>query len=300
MIVLNCKQGTPEWLDARSGAVTASRFREARERIGGLNEKQQKYIDLLKDGVSEKAAAGEAGYAAKPKGEWIERALSGARMDVPSAIAIKYAWLIALERIARMPLDDTFVTWQMRRGQDEEPNARNAYEVATGSTVLEAGVVLTDDRLFGYSTDGFVDDDGMVEIKVPSAPDKIGLTWTRPEEVIEEYRDQINGGLWITGRQWCDLVIYTPWLRNVGKEMFVQRFERDEAAIEALEADLWDFAKLVRGMEMSLRRKPDEAFEEVSAVVVEEAVVRMPLTLVKTEPFVDVGDLPADIFAINK
>ena len=273
MIIVNCPQGSAEWLDARAGACTASRFREARERIGSLTEQQAKYVAAIQGGMFATEAAALAGYKKAPTSETVAKALAGLDTTKPSLDAIRYAWLLALERIAGRPLDETFTTWQMRRGQDEEPNARAAYEAHTGDVVLESGIALTDDRLFGYSTDGFVGDDGMVEIKTPSAPDKIGMTWTRPDEVVGEYIDQIQGGLWITGRRRCDLIIWTPWLRNIGKSLYIRRIERDEAYIEALEADLWRFHRLSQSLEISLRSKADEAPADDAPIFGEPAAV---------------------------
>lgn len=292
MITVECVQGSQDWLDARTGACTASRFRDARERVGGLTPQQQCYVNAILDGVPKEEAVKAAGYKAAPTSELVARALAGevVRPEM-GAKALGYACLIALERIAKRPLDETFVTWQMRRGHDEEPRAREAYEVATGSLVLESGVILTDDRLFGYSTDGFVGDEGMVEIKTPSAPEKVVATWLSPSIVVEEYRDQIQGGLWLTRRQWCDLVIWTPWLRNVGKSLYVQRFERDEAYIERLEEDLMDFQRWARSYELDLRRRdepivspiggtpaatPDELPQVISAVVRAPDVFKAP------------------------
>lgn len=217
MIVLNLIQGSDEWLTARAGVITASRFSDARGKL---------------------SKASKNGKAGDPNGD-----------------AIKYAWTLAMERIAGKPLDDTFTTWQMKRGTELEPQARIAYEGRFPCLVEESGLVLTDDRLFGYSTDGFVDGDGMVEIKCPAACDKLGAIWSNPETAADEYIDQINGGLWITGRKWCDLIVYCPWLEPVGKELFVKRITRDDDAIEELEADLVEFSRLVSKFEELLRKE---------------------------------------------
>lgn len=245
MIVLNHPQGSEDWLRARVGAATASRFSDARDRIGGLDERQAAYVKALQTGADEVSARVAAGYKNKPSAAVIDRALSGQRFDEPSAKALAYASLIAVETIAREPLDDTFVTYAMRRGRELEPYARSTYEVRTGSVVEEVSLILTDDGRFGYSADGFVDDDGLIEIKCPAACDKLVQVWQNPGAAHLEYIDQINGGLWITGRKWCDLVIYCPWLAPVGKDLFVRRIHRDEAAIEELESDLVDFMRLV-------------------------------------------------------
>lgn len=207
MIVLNHPQGSEDWLRARVGACTASRFSDARGKL---------------------KVASKNGKAGDPNGD-----------------ALKYAWLVAMETIAREPLDDTFVTYAMNRGRELEPRARAVYERRTGCWIDEVSLILTDDGRFGYSADGFRDDDGLIEIKCPLAADKIGNVWASPETAHLEYLDQINGGLWITGRKYCDLVVYCPWLASVGKDLFVKRIHRDEAAIEALESDLIGFMRIV-------------------------------------------------------
>jgi hypothetical protein len=216
MIALNYPQGSDDWLRARLGVCTASRFTDARARL---------------------TKASKNGNAGDPAGD-----------------AIKYAWLLAVETIAGEPLDETSTTYAMRRGRDLEPVARSVYEKRTGAWVEEVSLVLTDDSRFGYSADGFVDDDGLVEIKCPMSAEKLGNVWANPDEAHLEYLDQINGGLWITGRKWCDLVVYCPWLAPVGKDLFVKRIYRNDDAIEKLESDLVGFMRLVDANLAVLRR----------------------------------------------
>lgn len=253
MIVLNHPQGSDDWLRARCGVITASRFSDAIEVVGGLTEQQQAYVDALTAGKAETDARAAAGYKAKPTSTAIERALRGEDLRQPSAKANAYASLIAMETISREPLDDTFVTYAMRRGRELEPQARAVYEHRTGAWIDEVSLILTDDSRFGYSADGFRDDDGLIEIKCPAACEKLVDVWRHPEQAHLEYIEQINGGLWITGRKYCDLVIYCPWLAPVGKDLFVKRIYRDEAAIERLEEGLIRFMRLADSLLEVLR-----------------------------------------------
>ena len=245
MIILNHPQGSQDWLHARCGVITASRFSDAISMTGGLTKQQQAYVSAIKAGKTEAEAMLQAGYKAKPRADGIDMALAGQQVGEPSAKAIAYAWLIAMETIAREPLDDTFVTYAMRRGQELEPRARAVYEQRTRAWVEEVSLILTDDERFGYSADGFRDEDGLIEIKCPMACDKLGEVWQHPESAHLEYIDQINGGLWITGRKYCDLIVYCPWLSPVGKDLFVKRIYRDESAIQELEDGLVRFMRLV-------------------------------------------------------
>lgn len=220
MIVLNLPQGSDEWLAARAGVTTASRFADARAKLTRASK------------------TGKAGdFAAK---------------------ATEYAWTVALERIAGKPLDQTFSTWQMKRGNELEPEARMAYEMATGLLAGESGILLTDDYRFGYSSDGLVGDCGLIEIKCPANCQKIGSIWSDPEHAVDEYIDQIQGGLWITGRNWCDFVMYCPWLESVGKELFIRRVYRDDAYIKELASDLLAFDEMVERFRSSIEQQsPD-------------------------------------------
>lgn len=171
----------------------------------------------------------------------------------PTAKSILYAAQVAVERISGMPCDEGFNSWQMKRGQEKEPYGRLQYEMATGNLTQESGVVLTDDRLFGYSTDGFIGDDGMIEIK--SLVSAIGVLEMWRDRDLSEYMHQMQGGMWICGRKWCDFVMYAPQLESVGKELFIQRVERDDNFIEKMEVDLMKFAATVAENEQILRAK---------------------------------------------
>lgn len=256
-VLVHCQQGTPEWFAARAGVCTASRFKDARSWTGALSGQQQAYVDALRAGKGEAAAMDAAGYKQRPSFGALADALAGKKVGQPSDAALKYAQLLAIERIAGEALDDTFQTWAMRRGSELEPVARQLYMERTGYVVDESGVLLSDDRRVGYSTDGEVyGQPGGIEIKTPAAADKVAGVWLDPAPVIAEYLDQCDGGMWLAHWQWIDLVIYTPWLACVGKELFIHRIHRDESRIDALTDDLVGFLRLVNDYEARLRGLP--------------------------------------------
>lgn len=164
-----------------------------------------------------------------------------------------YAYKVAIERIYGETTEDTYVTWEMRRGTELEPLARIAYESKSGNLAEESGIVLTDDRVFGYSTDGFVDDDGLIEIKCPNSARKLVEMWETGD--LSEYEHQIQGGMWITGRKWCDFIMYAPQLQPVDKHLFIKRVKRNDDFIEAMEEKLQDFASRVESHIRNLKQK---------------------------------------------
>ena len=107
--------------------------------------------------------------------------------------------------------------------------------------------------MFSYSTDGFVGNDGLIEIKSLASAEKIVAMWRDGD--MSDYMHQIQGGLWITGRRWADFVMYCPQLESIGKQIFHRRIERDEAFIEKLEKDLIEFEHFVSETEAILRKQ---------------------------------------------
>lgn len=226
-----CEQGSPEWLAARAGICTASRFADAVSTTGGLTEQQQKFVSLVRDGnLDEKAAAEAAGYKAVPKSDIIKRALRGEDTTQPSDTAKRYAADLAIERVSGRPFGIPPKTWLLDRGHEMERLARMAYEEIHTSFVTETGICLLDEAPFAYSSDGLVDDDGLIEIKAPIDSTKILTMWQTGD--VSEYMHQIQGGLWLTGRKYLDFIMYVPDLAPVGKDLFVKRIMRDENFID--------------------------------------------------------------------
>jgi hypothetical protein len=178
----------------------------------------------------------------------------------PAQKSIDYAHELAIERIAQYPVREVFESWQMRRGTEEEPYGRLNYEVDHGVAVREAGICLTDDRLFGYSTDGLVDENGLIEIKSLVAPVKLVALWREGD--LSEWMHQIQGGLWITEREWADFICWAPQLRAVGKELYVKRVYRDEKFINEMEMGLLAFNERVNVIERLLRADPAAVIPE--------------------------------------
>jgi YqaJ-like viral recombinase domain len=206
------------------------------------------FIDV-KQGTEEWLAQRIGRITASKFKDAVDRTAKGAR----TAKATLYAAQVAIERISHQPIDEQFVTWQMKRGIELEPAARMEYEAITGNFATESGIVTTDDGVFSYSTDGYIGDDGLIEIKSLASAEKIVAMWRDGD--MSEYMHQIQGGLWITGRRWADFVMYFPQLEAIGKQIYYRRVQRDESFIEQLERDLVDFERLVSDTEMMLRAK---------------------------------------------
>lgn len=114
----------------------------------------------------------------------------------------------------------------MQRGTQIEDMARKAYSFERDVDVQRVGLCLREDRMAGASPDSLIGEDGLLELKCPSAPIHVAYLL---DELEGEYWQQVQGQLYITGRKWCDLVAYNPAL-----PMAIVRVERNEPWIETL------------------------------------------------------------------
>jgi len=252
MQVVDCDQGDSVWLQSRCGVCTASMFQECRKIVGGLDERQTNFVELVKAGKDRKYAATDAGYKNPPRSEIIERAIKGEVVGDFSETAKKYAFRLAVERISGELLsEDKFETWEMRRGHELEPEARLLHEEKKCVLVRRVGFAMTDDKRFGCSLDGEIGGDGISEYKCFVSPSSLMPILLNND--IDSVKDQIMGGLWITGRKWAHFCLYCPALRSIGKEIKIIEMERDDEYIHDLEQDLLKFDELVTKYEQQLR-----------------------------------------------
>lgn len=170
------EQGTPEWLAARCGIVTASV-------VGQL--------------ITPKTV--------KPSANDYSRAL---------------AVTLTAERITGH-VEPIHENSDMLRGTLDEPFARDAY-AEHFAPVDEVGFMVRDDWGFriGYSPDGLVGDNGLIEIK--SRRQKKHLATILADEVPLENMAQCQAGLLVSGREWLDYVSFCS-----GMPLYVKRVEPD-------------------------------------------------------------------------
>lgn len=190
---------------------------------------------------------------------------SGPNKGEYNSAAKDYAFRVAIERISGKPLDEGFETWQMKRGHELEPAARAEHENQAGVVVQRAGFVMTDDRLFGASADGLIDFTGGSEYKCLVSPESLREVLLGDD--ISDYTDQIQGCMWITGRQWWHFALYCPALEPAGKQLYWREVKRDDDYIEAMEADLIEFNRLVSKYRYQLenvRVGPEQALLETA------------------------------------
>lgn len=135
--------------------------------------------------------------------------------------------LLAAERITGYT-DPTYVNDDMWRGIEDEPRAAEKYS-EHHAPVEPVGFMVRDDWGFeiGYSPDGLVGDDGLIEVK--SRRQKKHLQTILADGVAPENMAQLQCGLLVSGRKWIDYVSYCG-----GMPLYVKRVMPDPKWFEAI------------------------------------------------------------------
>lgn len=121
-------------------------------------------------------------------------------------------------------------------GTEQEPFARQAYSERYGVDVLEVGFIPHPEiARAGASPDGYVGNDGLVEIKAPLSATHIDMLMSG--KVPDRYLLQMQFQMACTGRGWCDFVSYDPRCPE-NLRLFVQRVPRDHSLILELEGEV--------------------------------------------------------------
>ena len=121
----------------------------------------------------------------------------------------------------------------MERGSTLEADAIRYYEMIRRCRVDRVGFVLRDDLAVGCSPDGLIGEEGGVEIKCLKPAKHVELLL---EDIPAKYAAQVQGALWLTGRQWWDWLAYHPSLPPA-----LVRITPDREYIEALEKHMRGF-----------------------------------------------------------
>lgn len=146
---------------------------------------------------------------------------------------------LVIQRLTQ-EIPENYQSSAMAWGVENEPTARLAYELETGNSVEDTSLWLHDEIEAGASPDGLIGKDGCLEIKCPNTATH--LETLRSGRVPRQYFAQVQGQMWVTGRQWCDFVSFDPRLPQ-NAQLFITRVPKDDAYIKDLEYELIEFLK---------------------------------------------------------
>jgi hypothetical protein len=156
-------------------------------------------------------ASGMKNLVSKKKGEWV----------VPDTDTMNaYLFELAGQRMAKDD-DNDFQSHDMMRGIRDEADAFNLYSEKY-EQLRTCGFITNDEHgvLIGFSPDGLtaLNDDGFIECK--SRKQKFQAETFYRDEVPEEYVLQIQTGLLVTRRKWCDYLQYCGGMKMYRKRVY--------------------------------------------------------------------------------
>ena len=192
------EQRTQDWLMARLGKITASRFSDV------LTEPRSK---------ADKEAGNLGGTATTYLIELITERLYGTPIDKPTTASMR--WGIEYEAEAKLRA----LPWLREHGYE------GLTECGFRTHPNYSDVGATPDFLIG--------EDGLGEVKCPANPVNHVKTLISGF-VPDDYVAQVQGQLWVTGRQWCLFCSFDPRLADIGLEPLVTlRVARDNDFINS-------------------------------------------------------------------
>jgi hypothetical protein len=151
----------------------------------------------------------------------------------------------AMQKVAEQltgRVEEVFVSHDMLRGKVEEIRAVQMYSEHY-APVATCGFIT--DKDMGYSPDGLVADDGLIEVK--SCKQSIQVERILAGVVPAEHRLQMQAGMYISGRKWCDFISFSngmPLLvirEYADKELFALMASTVSAFYAQVDAMLADY-----------------------------------------------------------
>ena len=238
-------QGTPEWFAVRRGIVTASV-------VGKLLTVGPPDAITVDCGTCSALAGSPCLSQAAKKAPTAIKTTHSERVAFAASLAPEptvadnetsralTATLVA-ERIAGFT-EDGPMTSDMLRGVESEPIARTLYSERHAPAV-EVGFMRLDAEwgTLGYSPDGIVGNDGLIEIKAPRSKGHV-LAVIAGEVPAHNYA-QVQAGLLVSGRKWLDFIPYVGglplWTKRVTPDPVWFRAIRESVAkYETTAADM--------------------------------------------------------------
>ena len=160
----------------------------------------------------------------------------------------KYLYTLAGERLTGEPAE-SYSNEAMERGHALEAEARERYALQRDAEPQLVGFMRrkVGEHWIGASPDALLGEDGLLEIKT-KAP-HLQLECLDGGRLPPDHVAQVQGQLWVSGRQWADFVSYWPKL-----PLFVVRVERDDAYIATLSAEVMAFCAELEALTNKYRR----------------------------------------------
>lgn len=158
--------------------------------------------------------------------------------------ARSHLWELLAQRITGF-VEESYESWDILRGREDEMEARMVYS-REYAPVEECGFITNDEWGFmlGYSPDGLVGDDGLIECKSRKQKYQVEtiVEYAAKNTIPTEFMLQHQTGLVVSKRKWIDFISYSGGLpmSTTRVDLLPQYEDAILSAAEKFEADLRD------------------------------------------------------------
>ena len=145
----------------------------------------------------------------------------------------KYLYTLAGELLTG-EVQEGYTNPHMERGKAMEDEARQMFALMQFEEPKPVGLIRND--IAGASPDSLIREDGLLELK--TALPHIQLQRLDANRLPPEHVAQVQGQLWVSGRNYCDFVSFWPKL-----PLLCIRVERDEQKIAEIQDAVIEFTR---------------------------------------------------------
>ncbi|MGQ9990512.1 YqaJ viral recombinase family protein [Pseudomonas aeruginosa] len=185
----------------------------------------------------------------------VKDVMAKGRGGAPSATRQNYMMQLLCERLTGKR-DEGYTSAAMQRGNDLEPIARAAYEMYEDCEVVEVGLILHPSiDGFGASPDGVILlENGRrgLEIKCPNTAQHIAVIQSGKHDT--QYEWQMLAQMACADLESVDFVSFDDRLPEE-LQYVCFRYQRDEARIREMEAEVMAFLEELAELEADMRRR---------------------------------------------
>jgi hypothetical protein len=157
-----------------------------------------------------------------------------------------YMYKLAGEILTGEPME-SYSNAHMERGRIMEDEARDWYAFDRNIEPQRVGFIVNDAMHAGCSPDSLIGSDGGLEIK--SACAHVQIERLTRNDLPPEHKAQVQGSLWVSGREWWDFVSYCPKLPPL-----CVRVPRDNGYIATLAGTVKQFNEELAELVEKIRR----------------------------------------------
>jgi hypothetical protein len=153
--------------------------------------------------------------------------MSGKKKGEESKTRRRYMLDLIGEKLTGQPRD-TYSNHHMDRGKEMEAEACKLYAMLEDAELQTVGFMRNEKA--GCSPDRLVGANGLLQIKTMLPPLLLDLHLTTKPADYDEHDYQLYGELWISEREWTELLVYWPGIKPYRKRVY-----RDEVKIKSIE-----------------------------------------------------------------